>query len=212
MTDTFFSEMSETDLFLQQDNSDDAFPERKNVFSALQSYVLSCKWQNTPRTHDLMQSIRFSSVDAARYMEISPNTVRSARSAASNRLYSLFGKDVFKIIKSGSLVNLRELYDWVYSLSCDYDNVECFIPISLIDEITASPRKSVRQYSVEELSSELAFIRDYDLIKMKRRLRELDLDKLHYILDALRETAVDYRQADCINTKRFELLRNIIHV
>ncbi|MBQ8180629.1 MAG: hypothetical protein IJ010_01465 [Ruminococcus sp.] len=211
MTDTFFSEFLKAEIFFKQNKGDNDFDERKKVFFALYSYVLSCKWHDTIRTHDLMKNIRFSSADAAQHMGISPNTVRSARSSASNRLYSLFGKNVFQIIESGSSYELKGIYDLVYILSCNYDNAEHFIPISLIEEITAVPRECISQYSVEELSSELSFIRCYDMLKMHRRLQKLDMDKLHYILDVMREAVFDYSQEDCINTKRFELLREIIH-
>ena len=98
MTDTFFSEFLKAEIFFKQNKGDNDFDERKKVFFALYSYVLSCKWHDTIRTHDLMKNIRFSSADAAQHMGISPNTVRSARSSASNRLYSLFGKNVGKTV------------------------------------------------------------------------------------------------------------------
>ena len=132
MADTFFSEFFKAEMFFKQDKSDNDFDERKKVFFALYSYVLSCKWHDTSRTHDLMKHIRLSSVDAAQHMGISPNTVRSARSSASNRLYSIFGKNVFEIIKSGSSSDLKEIYDLVYILSCGYDNAELVLPVSLI--------------------------------------------------------------------------------
>lgn len=211
MTDTFFSELSDAEAYFQEDRSDDEFVERKRVFSALCSYVLSCKWQDTARTHEMIRNINLNSVDAAMRMDISPNTVRSARSAASNRLYSLFGKDVFRIIKSGNSADLNNLYDLVYILSCDYDSAELLIPADLIGWIMNYPRESVKRYSVEELSAELAFIGDYDVLKMKRRLCKLDVDKLHYILEVLRESVFNFDKTLTVNAERFELLQRIIH-
>ncbi len=151
-----------------------------------------------------------NSVDAAMRMDISPNTVRSARSAASNRLYSLFGKDVFRIIKSGNSADLNNLYDLVYILSCDYDSAELLIPADLIGWIMNYPRESVKKYSVEELSAELTFIGDYDVLKMKRRLCKLDVDKFHYILEVLRGSVFIFGKTLTVNAERFELLQESI--
>ena len=86
MSQNFFSCLFETEQRLK-----DKLPEARSenhdlslkTIGVLKQFVNSCKWNDTEKTRLMIRNIHRRAVDTAKICNVSPHTVRSARSQAS---------------------------------------------------------------------------------------------------------------------------------
>ena len=97
------------------------------------TYMMSCKWHDTRRNRDLMTCIELTDSKAAEKMGITTSGVRSMRSLASQKLFSILGEDCFDIIRFGDSKALHELYIRLILVSRGYDNIIEHLPKQLTD-------------------------------------------------------------------------------
>lgn len=86
MSQNFFGRLAETQQLISTESPEEREQYgrfRLNALEEMKAAVLSCAWCDTEKTRQMMQCIDRKSVDAARLSGILPNTVRSARSKAS---------------------------------------------------------------------------------------------------------------------------------
>ena len=89
-------------LALQTRQSGYFTQERVIAANKLWQYISSCNWCQSKRARDLVNVARMSDSQAATVLSISPSTVRSLRSYASRKIYSIIGKDCIAVIRNGN--------------------------------------------------------------------------------------------------------------
>lgn len=132
-----------------------------------------------------MTYITLSDSKAAEKMGVSSNTIRSMRSTASNKLFSLIGADCFDIIRCGSSEERSRLKYKLLMLVKGYDDIKRFIPKQIIDEALKVERTQDKEYSIKDCVSELRFLGRFDMIDLHESVTSLDEDKLAFVIETL---------------------------
>ena len=149
------------------------------------TYMMSCKWHDTRRNRDLMTYIELPDSKAAEKMGLSANTVRSMRSVASNKLFTILGADCFDIIRFGDVEAQWQLACRLSVLNRGYDDMLSFLPMKLKDALFGAIRCSGGEFTLKECARELKLIARYDLLALDNQLDKLDAEHLAYIADVL---------------------------
>lgn len=213
MPQNFFGRLAETERFISAESPEEREQYGKFRLTALRemkSAVYSCIWCDTEKTRQMMRCIDIKSVDAAKLSGISPNTVRSARSKASQRLYRIFGDDVFDGIICGDERICGRTITIARALTKGYDRIENFIPDAVLRHIEERSCCSEKQYDLSEITSELKFLRLYNQILMKSRLNALDPDKLAYIFSMLKPSLLTGGEETSVNMQKLRILSKIM--
>lgn len=210
MSQNFFSQIAETEnlILSESDKEREQYGlYRLTALREMKTAVMSCAWCDTEKTRQMMRYIDMRAVDSAKYQGVSPHTVRSARSKASKRLYSIFGNNVFEGIIGGDKKICNRTVVLARVLTKGYDRVENFIPDTAIRSIENKGCCSENQYEIADLKEELEFFKYYNQIIMKEWLDRLDADKLAYIFSVLKESLILH---DDVNMDKLRLLSKII--
>lgn len=210
MSRNFFSQIAETENFILSESDEEREQYglyRLTALREMKTAVMSCAWCDTEKTRQMMRYIDMRAVDSAKYQGISPNTVRGARSKASQRLYDIFGDDVFEGIISGKRSICDRTIVLARVLTKGYDRTENFIPDMVIRTIENKGCCSENQYEISELREELSFFKFYNQLIMKERLDRLDADKLIYIFSVLKQKLIS---DNAVNMNKLRLLSKII--
>ncbi|MGN1036478.1 MAG: hypothetical protein ACI4PX_01755, partial [Ruminococcus sp.] len=167
-------------------------------------------WCDTEKTRQMMRYIERRSVDVAKLSGVSPNTVRSARSKASKRLYNIFGENVFDGIICGDESICKRTIVLSKALRNGYDRIENFIPDTILrnieNRITCNYEK---EYELSEMTEEIKFLKDYNQITMKSRFDSLDSDKLSYLLNLLKPCLLNGEELSA-NMQKLRILHKIM--
>lgn len=185
---SFFKQVERLSREMRQarrDGSEAFSPPAVHCFKLLFTYMMSCKWHDTRRNRELMTYITLSDSKAAEKMGVSSNTVRSMRSTASNKLFSLIGADCFDIIRCGSSEERNRLKYKLLMLVKGYDDIKRFIPKQIIDEALKVERTQDKEYSIKDCVSELRFLGRFDMIDLHESVISLDEDKLAFVIETL---------------------------
>lgn len=210
MSQNFFSQIAETENMILTESQEEQEQYGKLRLTALREMktaVISCAWCDTEKTRQMVRYMDMRAVDVAKYQGISPNTVRSARSKASQRLYRIFGDDVFEGIICGDEKICNRTVVLARVLTKGYDRVENFIPDTVIRHIEIKGCCSENQYEFSEIREELRFFKFCNQIVMKEWLDRLDTDKLAYIFSILKQSLISH---DDVNMDKLRLLGKII--
>lgn len=170
MSQNFFDKMTETENFIQSETDEEREQYgslRLTALNEMKTAVMSCAWCDTEKTRQMIRCINMRAVDVEKYYDISQHTVRSARSKASRRLYSMFGDNVFDGIITGDKSICRRTITLSRALTKGYFRIENFIPDTVIRSIERKGCCSENQYQANELREELCFLRYYNQIIMK---------------------------------------------
>lgn len=209
----FFGRLAETERFMSSESSEDREKYGKLRFTALgamKAAVHSCVWCDTEKTRQMMRYIDRKSVEAAKLSDISPNTVRSARSKASQRLYRIFGDDVFEGIICGDEKSCKRTITIAKALTKGYDRIENFVPDAVLHHVEERSCCNEKQYELSEIQSELTFLRSYNQIRMKNVMNALDTDKLAYIFSILKPSSLTYGEDVSVNMQKLRFLSKIM--
>ena len=209
MSQNFFNQIAETESLILSETDEERkqYGYRLTALREMKTAVMSCAWCDTEKTRQMVRYINMRAVDAAKYQDISPNTVRGARSKASKRLYDIFGDDVFEGIISGSKRICDRTIVLARVLTKGYDRVENFIPDTVIRSIENKGCCSENQYEFSEIKEELEFFKSYNQITMKENFCRLDADKLTYIFSVLKQNLIS---DNAVNMDKLRLLGKII--
>lgn len=210
MSQNFFSQIVETENLILSESDEEREQYglyRLTALREMKTAVMSCAWCDTEKTRQMMRYIDMRAVDSAKYQGISPNTVRSARSKASKRLYGIFGDDVFEGIISGNRSICDRTVVLARVLTKGYDRIENFIPDTVIRTIESKGGFSENQYEISDLREEIKFFKSYNQIIMKEWLDRLDADKLIYIFSLLKQNLIS---DNAVNMDKLRLLGKII--
>lgn len=213
MSQNFFGRLAETERFISAESPEERERYgkfRMTAFREMKSAVYSCIWCDTEKTRQMMRCIDIKSVDAAKLSGISPNTVRSARSKASQRLYRIFGDDVFDGIICGDERICKRTITIAMALTKGYDRIENFVPDLVLRHIEERSCCSEKQYDLSEITSELKFLKSYNQILMKSRLNALDPDKLAYIFGMLKPSLLTGGEVPSVNMQKLRILSKIM--
>lgn len=213
MPQNFFGRLTETERFISAESPEEREQYGKLRLTALgemKSAVYSCKWCDTEKTRQMMRYIDIKSVEAANLSGISPNTVRSARSKASQRLYRIFGDDVFDGIICGDERICGRIITTARALTKGYDRIENFIPDLVLRYIEERCCYNENQYELSEITLELKYLRQYNQILMKSRLNALDPDKLAYIFGMLKPSLLTGGEDASVNMQKLRILSKIM--
>lgn len=210
MSQNFFNSLNEAEQYVlnlpdEEQNAD--YLRSVKALSLLKGYVFSCAWCNTEKTRLLMRNIRKKAVDVAEITGVSANTVRSARSQASKKLFSIFGSDVFDGIKFGDKKVCNRTITIVRVLNEGYSDVENYIPDIILRELEKTPAVLDEQYDFPELKCEVEFIRRYSLISMMKNFNSLDMKKLRYLFGVLN---ADLIENNTVNIQKLRILGKIM--
>lgn len=213
MSRNFFGRLIETQQLILAESSEEREQYSKFRLTALQelkSAVYSCIWCDTEKTRQMMRYIERRSVDVAKLSGVSPNTVRSARSKASKRLYNIFGENVFDGIICGDESICKRTIVLSKALRNGYDRIENFIPDTILrnieNRITCNYEK---EYELSEMTEEIKFLKDYNQITMKSRFDSLDSDKLSYLLNLLKPCLLNGEELSA-NMQKLRILHKIM--
>lgn len=210
MSQNFFDKMTETENLIQSETDEEREQYgslRLTALNEMKTAVMSCAWCDTEKTRQMMRCINMRAVDVEKYYDISQHTVRSARSKASKRLYSMFGDNVFEGIITGDKSICHRTITLSRALTRGYVRIENFIPDTVICSIERKGCCSENQYEFYEIKEEVEFLRYYNQIIMKNRLESLDSDKLIYIYNILKQNLIS---GDKVNMDKLRLLSKII--
>lgn len=212
MSQNFFSQMESTRELLSgrsQEEQDKRHEIGMKTLNALTSFVYSCAWKDTEKTRLLIQNIRLRAVDAARQMNVSEHTVRSARSQASSRLFYIFGQNVFEgIICGDSAVCIRTM-TIIHAVSDGYTQPENFIPDKIRRELDTISETDDTPFDLSQMQKEISFIKQYSTISMMKDFEKLDKNKLRFIYGILRQDLFDSKGVKPVNEQKLKLLRII---
>ncbi|MCM1506446.1 MAG: hypothetical protein NC177_04845 [Ruminococcus flavefaciens] len=210
MSQNFFDKMRETENLIQSETDEEREQYgslRLTALNEMKTAVISCAWCDTEMTRQMIHYINMRAVDVEKYYDISQHTVRSARSKASRRLYSMFGDNVFDGIITGDKSICHRTITLSRALTKGYVRIENFVPNTVIRSIERKGCCSENQYQANELREELCFLRYYNQIVMKDQLESLDSDKLIYIYNILKQNLIS---DDKVNMDKLRLLSKII--
>ena len=158
----------------------------------LEGYVNSCRWCDTAKMHSMVYNINRPAPEVALESNVSSNTVRSVRSQASSKLYSIFSRDIFEQLKFGSKNDLEKVRINMTILLKGYISPEVFIPGELLNSMFKTlPTDESEKFSLKDCREVLSFLAHYDLIKMHEAFEALDKRKLRYIFELLSQCDKD---------------------
>lgn len=150
-----------------------------SAIGRLSRYVFSARFKNTAKTKTALRNFLRKTSEVAAESGVSVHTVRSVRSQISNQLYSIFGSDVFERILSDT--DLPALIARIDVLENGYLNVERVLPSYIIESLEELDGGDAVNYSIDELMSEIAFLRNHTTVKLREELEVLDKDRLSFI-------------------------------
>lgn len=213
MSQNFFSQIAETEnmILAESQEEQEQYGElRLTALREMKTAVISCAWCDTEKTRQMVRYMDMRAVDVAKYQGISPNTVRSARSKASQRLYRIFGDDVFEGIICGDEKICNRTITLARVLTKGYDRVDNFIPDTVIRHIESKGCCSENQYEFSEIREELRFFKFCNQIIMKEWLDRLDTDKLAYIFSILKQSLLTCGEDNTGHMQKLRFLSKII--
>ena len=213
MAQGFFSRLTETEEILKQqiaDGNSDEYKLSIETLSSLKAFVASCIWSDTEKTHVLIRNIHRRAVDAAKITGVSANTVRSARSQASKKLFGIFGDDVFEgIICSDKKICNRTLA-LINVVNKGFEHVENYIPESILQKLEGMSLNSDKVFKLNELSEEFDFFKIYNTISMQKNFEKLDKDKLVFTFKILNSELLDSKNNMSVNVQKLRVLSKIM--
>ena len=177
-------------------------PERVIAANKLWQYISSCKWCQSKRARDLVNVARMSDSQAATVLSISPSTVRSLRSYASRKIYSIIGKDCIAVIRNGNSNDLFKLCCKLHYHLYGYETASNWIPERVMEMFLKNGRTSTQVYNLSQCLRELEFIARYDLVRMSLKCSRVNPDKLTFLLEILSGTSTKgsgYTKEDVVN-------------
>lgn len=213
MSQNFFSRLAETEQLLAQE-----LPEERSenydlsikTICALKRFVYSCAWSNTEKTRLLMRNIHRKAIDAAKITGVSANTVRSARSQASKKLFGMFGDDVF----DGMIVGDKQICYFTLNLIKviheGYDRPETFLPEPILQKLEGMAGNCTTTYELKELTEELLFFKQYSMISMMKQFSNLDPEKLSFLFRIFQSDLLISTGDTSINIQKLRFLSKIM--
>ena len=213
MSQNFFSCLFETEQRLKN-----KLPEARSenhdlslkTIGVLKQFVNSCKWNDTEKTRLMIRNIHRRAVDTAKICNVSPHTVRSARSQASKKLFRLFGEDVFNKIMNGDRELCNRTLALIYAISFGYDRVENYMPDVLLRKLESQQSSIDVKFAPEELSDVITFLGRFDLIAMQKQLEKLDQEKLMYVFEILKDDLLLDDGEQNVNMLKLSILNQIM--
>ena len=161
------------------------------LYLDLERYVLDCSYTSYKYSSTIVRMLLEgrSSEEVAQTLGIAESTVRYHETTSlSKKLYSVFGKDFFRLIRDYE-ENKREIDRrlflalrfntdrYSYCMSDIIKEVRNKLPLALSDKTD--------YFNVVDCGKELAFLSKYSLSSMERDMKELDLFKLEYLMKIL---------------------------
>lgn len=137
-------------LALQTRQSGYFTQERVIAANKLWQYISSCKWCQSKRARDLVNVARMSDSQAATVLSISPSTVRSLRSYASRKIYSIIGKDCIAVIRNGNSNDLFKLCCKLHYHLYGYETASNWIPEKVMEMFLKNGRTSTQVYNLSQ--------------------------------------------------------------
>ena len=160
--------------------------DRLTLFERLKDYVVSGSYFPYSQGKILFDNLFEYDIVLANKLGISEASVRKLRSNLSQALYDKLGYDVVDKILFGSEADLRSV-DETLSLAEIDVNLSDLFSWELLQFISnQTSDEVVGSYDIGEFELELAFLKRYLLISMKRDALDCDLSKLRFILDRLK--------------------------
>jgi hypothetical protein len=213
MAQGFFSRLTETEEILKQqiaDGNSDEYKLSIETLSSLKVFVASCIWNDTDKTHVLIRNIYRRAVDAAKTAGVSANTVRSARSQASKKLFGIFGDDVFEGIIGSDIKICNRTLALISAVNNGFEHVENYIPESILQRLEGMSLNSDKVFKLNELSEEFNFFKNYNTISMQKNFEKLDKDKLVFTFKILKSELLDSKNNMSVNVQKLRALSKIM--
>jgi hypothetical protein len=119
-------------------------------------------------------------LEISNILGMSKNTVSSAKRLMSNELYESFGHDFFTV----AVNNLKEAKMRLIVVK-NYRNVDTVLVSGFVDFISKNKNLESLDIDIEDCNKEIEFLKKYSRTTIKRDLKELDRDKIEYLIGIL---------------------------
>lgn len=185
MSKNFFSE-----LFDLRDRAYEKKDKRLGrVYRDIIQYILSGNYSSSKHAVDIPKLMRdgYTSKQISEMSGLSWSTVRNTIKALSDSLYSIFGSDLFSLLKSEREPVIEGCEKFVNSIvSSNVDSKSMVVSEILLGVRYEANRKELSKvFDLHECSEEISLLQEFSKVKLLDRLNILDKDKLLYLIGLL---------------------------
>lgn len=181
---SFFKEMRRVKKRIEEERNVQA----GRLYVKVEKFVLNCSYSSYKYAKTLVKLFLEgrSEKEISEVMGISEVTVRYHElTSLSNKLYSIYGKDFFNLMKD-FYENKEELRRRVLYVDCVEKNKYDYCVSNVISEAKEDYSDlCLSTYDIKDCSKELDFILKYSIKSIKEEMKQLDKDKLNYLLSVI---------------------------
>lgn len=160
---------------------------RREALEMIRSFVINGDWSKRKSITEVSRyTIQFGRGEAEKQFPLSKERVAKLLTSASGIMRRYVGEDTIRIILTGDEAEVREFADLLALLE-EEEEVQFLFPgmMELINREVEYNKGSNSNYLPEELEPEIDFLAECSLPVFRSRLASVDMDRLHYVKEAL---------------------------
>lgn len=155
---------------------------RLEALEKIEAFILEYDWGTSKNIQDFKKYCKLPNKEFARLTKQSENNVRLIHKRISDKIRDKIGYNKIYTAVNGSREDLLRVINCINILKRNIMSDYC-IPPYILTRVSES-RCSV-EYLISDLSSELEFLKKHSKKRINQEIKELDKDKLSYILKVL---------------------------
>lgn len=170
--------------------------EQLELIEEVKDYVKSARFTDYKKAKLLLGAWGLSDVEASRETGLKPDNIRVVRKKFSDALYERFGEDYISLLSAGDEESLSECRKRLRVVSSD-KKASDYIPSDYIKEVRRL--SSHRVFDLRsECRKEFTFLQEFSYANFRKRLMELDPNKVAYVLRVLNEEEGTLAETDTL--------------
>lgn len=158
-----------------------------DVYSSVETFLKEGRYSSYRKANELsaMKLSRYSEDAIASQLGVSVSTVRTHSSNVSAELYGLFGVNFFDML-SNYAENSLKVNTVLYRIKHQNEMAVSYVLSDALHEVKSrKPYSAEKSFSIKDCGQELDFLRRYSRQFLSQAIKEVDMDKVMYLIDVL---------------------------